>query len=203
MRVKRIIIGCLGASLVLSGCMSGNKANQAAPQPNQQQAPHTQRVQQTAPEPAYNQSSQATADRLVQLATRVKKVNGATAVVIGKYAVVGIDVDAQLDRPEVGVIKYTVAEALKEDPQGANAVVTADPDIVQRLKEMAADIRRGHPISGFAEELADIVGRIIPQLPRDVRRREETPAQENQQQQINNDGRTPQGKINVNRTGTP
>ncbi|WP_035986718.1 YhcN/YlaJ family sporulation lipoprotein [Brevibacillus agri] len=206
MRMKRMIIGCLGASLLLSGCMSNNKppANQAAPQPNQQ-VPHTQRVQQTAPEPAYNQSSQATADRLVQLATRVKKVNGATAVVIGKIAVVGIDVDAHLDRPEVGVIKYTVAEAMKEDPQGANAIVTADPDIVQRLKEMAADIRRGHPISGFAEELADIVGRIVPQLPRDVRQREETPSQENEQR-INKDGRaTPQGndKINVNRTGAP
>ncbi|WP_432774436.1 YhcN/YlaJ family sporulation lipoprotein [Brevibacillus gelatini] len=206
MRVKRIIIGCLGTCLLFSGCMSNNNppANQAAPQPNQQ-APHTQRIQQTAPEPAYNQSSQATADRLVQLATRVKKVNGATAVVIGKMAVVGIDVDADLDRPEVGVIKYTVAEALKEDPQGANATVIADPDIVQRLKEMAADIRRGHPVSGFAEELADIVGRIIPQLPRDVRQREETPSQENEQR-INKNGRSaPQGndKINANRTGAP
>lgn len=206
MPVKRIAIGCLGFCLLLSACMSSNKppANQAAPQPNQQ-VPHTQRVQQTAPEPAYNQSSQATADRLVQLATRVKKVHGATAVVIGKYAVVGIDVDAHLDRPEVGVIKYTVAEALKEDPQGANAVVTADVDIVQRLKEMAADIRRGHPVSGFAEELADIVGRIIPQLPRSVKQQEEPTTRENEQR-MNKDGKaTPQGnnKINVNRTTAP
>ncbi|MFD2371031.1 YhcN/YlaJ family sporulation lipoprotein [Brevibacillus sp. GCM10020057] len=206
MIVKRTAIGYLGLSLLLAGCMSGKhpSANQAAPQPNQQ-APHTQRVQQTAPAPTYNQSSQATADRLVQLATRVKKVNGATAVVIGKYAVVGIDVDAHLDRPEVGVIKYTVAEALKEDPQGANAVVTADPDIVQRLREMTADIRRGHPVSGFAEELADIVGRIIPQMPRDVRKREETPSQENEQRINKSSPSSPRGhdKINVNRTGAP
>ncbi|KNB72428.1 YhcN/YlaJ family sporulation lipoprotein [Brevibacillus reuszeri] len=206
MPVKRIVIGCLGVCLLLTACMSSNKppANQAAPQPNQQ-APHTQRVQQTTPAPAYNQSSQATADRLVQLATRVKKVHGATAVVIGKLAVVGIDVDAHLDRPEVGVIKYSVAEALKEDPQGANAVVTADIDIVQRLKEMAADIRQGHPVSGFAEELADIVGRIIPQLPRNVKKKEE-PTTKTNEQRMNKDGKaTPHGnnKINVNRGTTP
>ncbi len=206
MPVKRTATICLGICLLLTACMSGNKppANQAAPQPNQQ-VPHTQRVQQTAPQPTYNQSSQATADRLVQLATRVKKVNGATAVVIGKMAVVGINVDPHLDRPEVGVIKYSVAEALKEDPQGATAIVTADPDIVQRLREMTADIRRGHPVSGFAEELADIVGRIMPQLPRDVRKREETPSKENEQRINKSNKSTPRGNqgINVNRTGAP
>ncbi|MBY0088566.1 YhcN/YlaJ family sporulation lipoprotein [Brevibacillus sp. M2.1A] len=201
MPVKRIMIYCLGFSLLLTACMSGNKppANQAAQQPKH--ANHTQRVQQTAPEPAYNQSSQATADRLAQLATRVKRVHSATAVVLGKYAVVGITVDPNLDRPEVGVIKYTVAEALKEDPQGANAVVTADPAIVQRLREMRDDIRRGHPVAGITEELADIVGRIIPQLPRSVQPREETPSQVKEKRMH----KEPQGqnKINANRTGSP
>ncbi|MBG9945576.1 hypothetical protein ABD77_23325 [Brevibacillus formosus] len=199
--VKRIMIYCLGFSLLLTACMSGNNppANQAGQQPKH--ATHTQRVQQTAPEPAYNQSSQATADRLAQLATRVKRVHSATAVVLGKYAVVGITVDPDLDRPEVGVIKYTVAEALKEDPQGANAVVTADPAIVQRLQEMRDDIRRGHPVAGVTEELADIVGRIIPQLPRSVQPREETPSQVKEKRMH----KEPQGqnKINANRTGTP
>lgn len=204
--MKRTVLGSLGLCLLLSACMSSNKppANQAAPQPNQH-VQETQRVQQTAPAPTYNQSPQPTADRLVQLAKRVRNVNDATAVVIGKWAVVGIDVNAHLDRPEVGVIKYTVAEAIKEDPQGANAMVTADPDIVQRLREMGADIRRGQPISGFAEELADIVGRIIPQFPRDVKKREEAPSRENEQR-MNKDGKAiPQGneKINVNRNGAP
>ncbi|MDA5108732.1 YhcN/YlaJ family sporulation lipoprotein [Brevibacillus thermoruber] len=202
MTVKRTAICMLSVSLLLSACMSSNKppANQAAPQPGRT-VPETQRVQQTAPSPAYNQSPQATANRLVQLATRVKNVNNATAVVLGKWAVVGIDVNAHLDRPEVGVIKYSVAEALKEDPQGANAIVTADPDIVQRLREMAADIQRGHPVAGFAEELGDIVGRLMPQFPRDVRKREETPSRENEQRINKSSNAKPQGneKIPVNR----
>lgn len=200
--MKRLSVIALTMSVLLTACQQANKppANQAAPQPNQP-VPQTQRVQQTAPQLPYNQSPQATADRLVQLASRVKNVNDATAVVIGKWAVVGIDVNAHLDRPEVGVIKYTVAEALKEDPQGANAIVTADPDIVQRLREMNTDIQRGRPVAGFAEEMADIVGRLVPQLPRYVEQREETPSRENEQRINKSDRSVPEGnnKIPVNR----
>ncbi|USG67525.1 YhcN/YlaJ family sporulation lipoprotein [Brevibacillus ruminantium] len=202
MTVKRTAILVFSVSLLLSACMTGNKppANQAAPQPNKR-ADERQRVQQTAPSPAYNQSPQATADRLVQLASRVPNVNGATAVVLGKYAVVGINVNPHLDRPEVGVIKYSVAEALKEDPQGATALVTADPGLVQRVREMAADMRRGRPIAGIAEELGDVVGRIIPQAPSNVKKKEEPPTRENEQR-INKSGKSrPEGnhKIPVNR----
>ncbi|WP_126425948.1 YhcN/YlaJ family sporulation lipoprotein [Brevibacillus marinus] len=199
--MKRLAV-ILSFSILLAACNTANNppANQGAPQPNQQ-VPQTQRVKQTAPSPQRNQSPQAKADRLVQLASKVPNVNDATAVVIGRWAVVGIDVDAHLDRPEVGVIKYSVAEALKEDPQGATAVVTADPDIVQRLREMAADIRQGRPVAGFAEELADIVGRLMPQAPGNVERRERPDTRENEQR-INKDNQAkPRGneKIPVNR----
>lgn len=199
--MKRIAM-ILSLTLLLAACNTENNppANQGAPQPNQQ-APQTQRVQQTAPSPQHNPSPQATADRLVQLASKVPNVNDATAVVIGRWAVVGIDVDAQLDRPEVGVIKYSVAEALREDPQGAQAVVTADPDIVQRLREMAADIRQGRPVAGFAEELADIVGRIIPQAPGNTEPRERPATLENEQRMNKDSNAQPRGnnKIPVDR----
>lgn len=109
-----------------------------------------------------------TADHLRALAERVPGVNNANCVVMGKTAVVGLNVDGNLDRAEVGTIKYTVAEALKADPAGANALVTADMDVSNRIADLGRHIQEGHPISGLASELADIVGRIIPQLPRDV-----------------------------------
>ena len=61
-------------------------------------------------------------------------MNDATAVVLGPYAIVGIDVNKNLDRSEVGSIKYSVAESLKNDPYGARAVVVADPDMNARVK---------------------------------------------------------------------
>jgi YhcN/YlaJ family sporulation lipoprotein len=115
-----------------------------------------------------NKEAREVADRLVKLATKIEQVNDATAVVVGRWAVVGIDVDATLDRSKVGAIKYTVAEALKEDPKGAQAIVTADADTLYRLRQMATGIRNGEPIEGFMDEVAAIVGRLMPQVPRDI-----------------------------------
>lgn len=132
--------------------------------------------------------SQEVADRLVKLATSVDQVKDATAVVLGRYAVVGLDLDAKLDRSKVGSIKYSVAEALKADPKGAYAVVTADPDITFRLREMGKEIREGRPVAGIMEELAGIVGRLMPQIPRTVEEPENpegTPRSPEQQERKN------------------
>jgi len=112
-------------------------------------------------------------ERLEMLAESIRDVRDATCVVIGDMAVVGIDVEGELDRSRVGTIKYAVAEALKSDPAGVNAVVTADIDLYHRLQEIRRDIAAGRAAEGFAEELADIVGRIMPQFPRDIEPRPE------------------------------
>ncbi|OZI12344.1 hypothetical protein CEW92_07680 [Bacillaceae bacterium SAS-127] len=110
-------------------------------------------------------SIQQASNRLAKTAEDMPGVKNATAVAVGDYAIVGIDVDANLDRSEVGSIKYTVAEALKNQPYGANALVVADPDLYARLKEIRADINNGRPLQGLANELADIAGRTIPEIP--------------------------------------
>ncbi len=180
--VMRKFLLILMATILIffSGCKASNNppGNQAAPP---QDVKKTERVPQTAAKPDRNKNPQNVARRLANLAARVPQVNDATVVIFGKYAIVGIDVNAVLDRSRVGVIKYTVAEALKDDPLGANALVTADPDIVQRLREINADLKRGHPIQGLVEELSDIVGRIIPQTSKDVQKKENPPTKENQQ----------------------
>ena len=83
-------------------------------------------------------------------------------------SIVGIDVDERMERAEVGTVKYAVAEAFRKDPYGVDALVTADMDLRQRLREIRADIQGGRPIAGFAEEMADIVGRLVPQIPRNI-----------------------------------
>ncbi|RKP55622.1 YhcN/YlaJ family sporulation lipoprotein [Cohnella endophytica] len=108
------------------------------------------------------------AAHLESLARGIKGVKGANCVVFGKYAIVGIDVDEKMERSQVGTIKYSVAEAFRKDPYGIDAIVTADIDMAQRVREIRADVKSGHPISGFAEELSDIVGRLIPQIPRNI-----------------------------------
>ncbi|GAB6990631.1 YhcN/YlaJ family sporulation lipoprotein [Paenibacillus pini] len=108
-------------------------------------------------------------DHLETLAKKVPGVKNAHVVVFGNRAVVGIDVDGQLTRSRVGSIKYSVAEALRKDPRGKKSLVTADMDLSSRIAEIGEHVRKGRPVSGFASEMADIIGRIIPQLPQDVK----------------------------------
>lgn len=152
-----------GIFLVLTGCNT-NKNNEAADQANQSLV----KVKNSYIDNVDRKSGQQISKHLVELATSVPNVNDATAVVLGKYAIVGIDVNSKIDRSQVGTIKYTVAESLKKDPYGANAVVVADVDTTQRLKEMNKDIKNGRPLSGIMEELAEISGRVMPQIPGDL-----------------------------------
>lgn len=105
------------------------------------------------------------AEHLVNLASSVPDVNDATALVIGRYAIVGIDVNKDLDRSRVGTVKYTVGEALKDDPYGAYAIVTADADITERINRMRQDMQDGRPVAGVMEELGEIVNRLMPETP--------------------------------------
>lgn len=150
--------------LLATGC--GNVArNETSPSPN---TDSRVKAQQSAPPVKPISNPKEVSAHLEKLAMQVPGVNGAHCVVFKNTAIVGIDVDGNLDRSRIGTIKYAVAEAFHKDPYGINAIVTADMDLSHRLRDIQAEMKRGRPFAGIAEELADIVGRIVPQLPRDV-----------------------------------
>ncbi|KKK39697.1 hypothetical protein WQ57_03130 [Mesobacillus campisalis] len=147
--------------LLTAGCGAGN--NTAREQQDDRVG-----VKNTAIEHEDRQQDVDKANYLAQLAERVPDVENATAIVIGNVAVIGIDVDANLERSEVGSIKYSVAESMKDDPHGAGAIIIADPDMNARLREVAEDFRVGRPLQGILNELADITGRLMPEVPADL-----------------------------------
>lgn len=157
---KLLMLTCL--LLILAAC--NNNTNNA--QNNEKQS--LVNVKNSNIEEVDRQTGQEISKRLVELATSIPNVHDATAVVIGRYAIVGIDVNSKIERSQVGSIKYSVAESLKEDPHGARAIVIADADTNQRLKEISADIEKGRPIQGIMEELADVAGRLMPEIPGDM-----------------------------------
>ncbi|MFC5532160.1 YhcN/YlaJ family sporulation lipoprotein [Cohnella yongneupensis] len=147
-------------SLAVSGAGCGNKPSASNN--------NTVKTQSTKMTKIGTADAKVVAAHLEQLAKGVPGVKGANCVVFGKYAVVGIDVDEKMERAHVGTTKYAVAEAFRKDPYGIDAVVTADMDMRQRLREIRTDIRNGRPIAGFAEEMSDIIGRLVPQIPRNI-----------------------------------
>lgn len=177
----KILIYILMLCLFITGCSIGKKDN-----PNEkpeQKNVSTKNVNYTNKS---NKPNEKAADHLASLAASVPGVNDATAVVVGKYAIVGIDVKAKLDRTRVESIKYSVAESLKNDPDGANAVVVADVDTYERLKQIGKQIKKGKTGKtgeGILDELAAIVGRVMPQVPNDmIENRETNPIKDNDKQ---------------------
>lgn len=180
--------------LLMTSCGNANNGTSPSPQDNQSadalQSQGNRGVQQLSTEGNENletspntgqasdvneESDVALKDHFEQLAMRVPGVNGAHCVVMNNVAVIGIDVDGSLTRSRVGSVKYSVAEAVRKDPRGVRALVTADMDLTSRLNEMGRHISKGNPVSGFADEMADIIGRIMPQLPEDTKPQVNTP----------------------------
>ncbi len=169
----KILIYILMVCFLITGCSIGKK-DSPNEKPEQKNVNYTNKS---------NKPNEKAADHLASLAASVPGVNDATAVVVGKYAIVGIDVKAKLDRTRVESIKYSVAESLKNDPDGANAVVVADVDTYERLKQIGKQIKKGKTGEGILDELAAIVGRVMPQVPNDMIENKETnPIQDNDKQ---------------------
>ncbi|MGM8211881.1 YhcN/YlaJ family sporulation lipoprotein [Virgibacillus sp. W0430] len=122
-------------------------------------------VKNSHPDEKKDFNNEQIAVHLARVASNVPHVQDAAAVVAGPYAVVGIDVAEDIDRQRVGTIKYTVTEALQEDPYGKTAVVIADGDIMARIRGMGDKIQQGYPVQGVVDELAAIIARYMPDLP--------------------------------------
>ncbi len=170
---------CIFTLLLLAGC-GGN--NTATDETSRQSQPIT--VKNSTLDSTDRKSGQQISRHLVKLASSVPEVKDATAVVLGKYAIVGIDVDEYIDRSKVGSVKYAVAEALKSDPYGAKAVVIADPDLNARLRKVAGDIEEGKPVQGILNELAEISGRLMPEIPAEITDPQQKTPLQNQNNQL-------------------
>ncbi|OCA87023.1 YhcN/YlaJ family sporulation lipoprotein [Pseudobacillus wudalianchiensis] len=153
------------AIFLLFGCAQKEGAGVNTTRNTNDETPYKAQVNNSEPNNRERISMREASRRLAATARTMPGVNDATAVAWGRYAIVGIDVDADLDRSEVGSIKYTVAEGLKHQPYGAESIVVADPDLYARLKEVGQDIENGRPLQGLANELADITGRAMPEFP--------------------------------------
>jgi YhcN/YlaJ family sporulation lipoprotein len=163
----RLFVCSIFMVYILVGCNQSIR-NGALPAPNNESAHQQFQANQAATQKKEIVNNQSVSDHLEELATSIPQVESAKCVVLGNTAVVGINLPANMDRAKVGTIKLSVAEALKKDPYGVDAIVTADMDLAARISKIREEIKIGRPISGFAEEMSEIIGRIIPQVPRDV-----------------------------------
>ena len=159
----RILFILMISCISLVACQSKNNDNNALPPENDNN--RITQVKNSSIDTKQNLTNTEVASHLATVASRVPNVNDAAAVIAGPYAVVGIDIDEDVDSSRAGSIKYSVTESLQHDPYGKTAVVVADADITERLRKMGNKIKQGHPVQGIVDELSDIVGRYMPEVP--------------------------------------
>ncbi len=97
---------------------------------------------------------------------RLDNVDRAYVLISGNTAIVGIDMDRNVEGQITRDLKDRIEKIVKDTKNDIeNVSVTADPDLFTRIRNMAEDIVNGRPISGFAEEFEEILRRINPVTP--------------------------------------
>ncbi len=103
------------------------------------------------------------AQEIADAAAKQKEVQSASCVITGNTAMVGLQFNKQYKGSLTNAIKKQVEKRVKEtDKRIDRVVVTADPDLVSRIEEIFQEIGNGRPISGFTEELREMINRINP-----------------------------------------
>ena len=92
-----------------------------------------------------------------------KNIDSASCVITGDTALIGVQFEKQYKGDLTDAIKKSVEKRVRDiEPDIDNVVVTADPDLLSRIKTIASDIENGKPLSGFTEEIEEIIRRFNP-----------------------------------------
>ncbi|MCR4442289.1 MAG: YhcN/YlaJ family sporulation lipoprotein [Peptococcaceae bacterium] len=115
------------------------------------------------PAPARDSEEMAKARTIADKISAMKEINTATVVLADNKAWVGVDLKAGVANKLTNAVKNEITRLVKAEDKSVDTVyVTADADMVTRLKEIARDIAAGKPVSGFLDELNEIGRRITP-----------------------------------------
>lgn len=105
------------------------------------------------------------ADRIASRLTKLNEVRRATIVISNRTALVGVEMSDRLRGKMTDAQKRKIENEVKNMDNSINTVVvTAEPDLFTRIKNIADQIARGRPLSGFTSEINELVNRIKPKM---------------------------------------
>lgn len=103
--------------------------------------------------------SEMIADKLVEM----QGVDDATVVISGNTAMVGVDISGTMEGNMTDKVKNDIKSKVREtDSNIKQVMVSASPDIFNRLDNIAQKINQGDAIEGFRDEINEIMKRMTP-----------------------------------------
>lgn len=166
-----ILVFILSGSVL--GCGTGTKKPLTTPKNNLQKGTSSTPKSTTTAQP---NMERVLADRVATIAKQVGGVKSATVVVsrstgtsmttgTGYTAMVGIELSSNTKGSTAEMVKKQVGSRVKsKEKQITKVLVTTDPNMITRLKDIAAGVIKGRPISGFAKEIDELARRITPTM---------------------------------------
>ncbi|SHK05909.1 YhcN/YlaJ family sporulation lipoprotein [Tepidibacter formicigenes] len=102
-------------------------------------------------------------NQIARNCNKLSGVNNSTVAISGNTAVVGVDLDKNVEGNLTEDLKRKIESTVKAtDKNITNVVVTADIDLYERIKKVGQDIKAGRPLTGLGNELQEIIRRISP-----------------------------------------
>jgi len=140
------LFGCAGQKKPF-GVGQGNPPAPTAPAPQD-------------PLPKAPNEADRLANALAAEALKIEGVKGASVVLTGSTALVGIDLNPGAD---ANIVKERVANTLRNaNNQVANVLVSTDPEISSRIAGISKGVAEGRPLSSFSAEVNEIIKRLSP-----------------------------------------
>jgi len=94
---------------------------------------------------------------------RIKQVRSASVIIIDNSVIVGVKIPQGLETKMTFELKREIEKKVREIQSSINNVtVTADPELIERIKEISDQTAAGEPVIAYTREIAEIL-RLIPQ----------------------------------------
>lgn len=104
---------------------------------------------------------QNVANRMARIAADIDGVTKATAVIHGKDAIVGVDVDK---RKNTKIVETNVYNAVQKADPAYRVHITSNADLNQRIRVLNTQMKTGHPLQNIGQDFSTIlrdIGRTI------------------------------------------
>ncbi len=155
-------------SMAMTGCLAYRRPVPNTPA-NPQPAPDTPNPAVPMPSPAPNPNltpganDRSVAERVQRAVNEVPDVTKSYVVVVGNTALIGVDINESKRGPVDEELKQRIAQKAEAQEKSITTVyVTADPNLVTRVRRLADSITEGKPISGLLNEIMEILQKLKP-----------------------------------------
>ncbi|KPU28395.1 hypothetical protein TR13x_03085 [Caloranaerobacter sp. TR13] len=171
MRKNKLIIMLFIFTMIITvftyGCRGAEKPNLPRPKQEERNIIDNE-IERKDLEDIKEESGKSLSTRAEKIADSIVDLPGvddATVVITGNTALVGVDIEEDLEGKVVTDLKKQIVTRVKQiDKNIKNVTVTADPDLFERIDDIAQEINKGRGMSEFADEVKEIIRRITPSM---------------------------------------